>query len=168
MDVNINSFIHHRIHLEFHQPSWIDKARNLHDSIRRADVAEKFAMHLPNSFPVLDARQQDARSDHISQARPGLLKRGADDLQAAPCLRRRVAFAHRLTIGADWRSPCNRHDSPDAHRPRNTQARLLWRTARHTLSTHRIAPSKNVVGTRLISLTISISAVILSAAKNLS
>jgi hypothetical protein len=36
------------------------------------------------------------------------------------------------------------------------------------LSTHRIAPSKNVVGTRLISLTISISAVILSAAKNLS
>src|SRR5579871_577298 len=105
----------HCIGFDLDQPVGVDKARDLHDRVGRANLAEKFAMRLPDTLPVVYARQQDARAYDIMQARSRLLKRGAYDLDTAASLSRRVPCAHRFPVRPDWRCSGHRDNIPHSH-----------------------------------------------------
>jgi hypothetical protein len=48
--------IEHSIRFELHEPLWIDKANDLHDSVRRTNIAKELSVYRCDYLPMLDVR----------------------------------------------------------------------------------------------------------------
>jgi hypothetical protein len=55
------------ISFDLDKPIRIDEADDLHDGVRRPDVAEELAMDGGHGFPILDAGEKDARPNNVTE-----------------------------------------------------------------------------------------------------
>jgi hypothetical protein len=107
------------IRLDFDEPIRVDKAHDLHNRVRRTNIAEKFAMHCRDVFSILYAGQRNSGADHVTELATEPFNRGLDNFQTSPRLSCRIASRDRFSIRTERSRACDRDDAPAAHCARN-------------------------------------------------
>ena len=65
MPSSITRGVYDGVGFDLDEPGGIDEARDLHDGVRRSDIAEELAVDSGDRLPVVDSREQDSRADDV-------------------------------------------------------------------------------------------------------
>src|SRR5437588_12842709 len=76
------SFFDDGVGLDLAEPVGVYEADDLRDRARGPRAAEELSVDARHRLPVLDAREQDARANHVREARAQAFECARDDLEA--------------------------------------------------------------------------------------